>query len=123
MQLTEDLIVVSAMAAGRPLETTYEGESVNLTPPFRRERMADLVLEHTGRHAVGEELNDLFEEHVQPRLRQPTFVTDYPVEVSPLARPRGGDPRFVQRFELIILRREDANAFTHLTDPVDLRAR
>src|SRR5207253_3033187 len=53
MQLTEDLIVVSAMAAGRPLETTYEGESVNLTPPFRRERMADLVLEHTGRHAVG----------------------------------------------------------------------
>src|SRR5438552_3849701 len=84
MQLVEDLIMVSAMAAGRPLETAYEGESVNLTPPFRRERMADLVLEHTGRHAVGEELNDLFEEHVQARLRQPTFVLDYPVEVSPL---------------------------------------
>ena len=123
MQLTEDLIVVSAMAAGRPLETTYEGESVNLTPPFRRERMADLVLEHTGRHAVGEELNDLFEEHVQARLRQPTFVLDYPVEVSPLARPREDDPRFVERFELIILGREYANAFTELTDPIDQRAR
>jgi lysyl-tRNA synthetase class 2 len=123
MQLTEDLMVVSAMASNRPLETSYEGESVDLTPPYRRERMADLVLEHTGRNAEGEELNDLFEEHVQPRLRQPTFVLDYPVEVSPLARPREDDPRFVERFELIILGREYANAFTELTDPIDQRAR
>ena len=123
MQLTQDLVVVSAMAANRPLETSYEGESVNLTPPFRRERMADLVMEYTGRQAVGEELNDLFEEHVQPRLRQPTFVLDYPVEVSPLARPREDDPRFVERFELVILGREYANAFTELTDPLDQRAR
>jgi lysyl-tRNA synthetase, class II len=123
MQLVEDLIVVSAMAAERPLETSYEGEPVNLTPPYRRERMADLVLEHTGRHAVGEELNELFEEHVQPRLRHPTFVLDYPIEVSPLARPREDDPRFVERFELIVLGREYANAFTELTDPIDQRAR
>ena len=123
MQLVEDVVVVSAMAAERPLETSYEAESVNLTPPFRRERMTDLVLEYTGRRAVGEELNDLFEEHVQPRLRQPTFVLDYPVEVSPLARPREDDPRFVERFELIVLGREYANAFTELTDPVDQRKR
>ena len=123
MQLTEDLIVVSAMAANRPLETAYEGESVNLTPPYRRERMVDLVMEYTGRQAAGEELNDLFEEHVQPRLRQPTFVLDYPVEVSPLARPREDDPRFVERFELVILGREYANAFTELTDPIDQRGR
>ena len=123
MQLVEDVVVVSAMAAERQLDTSYEGEPVNLTPPFRRERMADLVLEHTGRHAVGEELNDLFEEHVQPRLRQPTFVLDYPIEVSPLARPREDDPRFVERFELIILGREYANAFTELTDPIDQRRR
>ena len=123
MQLVEDVVVVSAMAAERPLETSYEGEPVNLTPPFRRERMADLVLEHTGRHAVGEELNDLFEEHVQPRLRHPTFVLDYPIEVSPLARPREDDPRFVERFELVILGREYANAFTELTDPIDQRRR
>jgi len=123
MRLVEDLFVVAAMAAGRPLETSYQGEAVNLTPPFRRERMADLVLEHTGKHAVGEELNELFEEHVEPRLRQPTFVIDYPVEISPLARPREDDPRFVERFELIILGREYANAFTELTDPIDQRAR
>src|SRR5438309_1135738 len=123
VDLVEDLMVVSAMAADRPLETSYQGESVNLTPPYRRERMADLVLEHTGRHAAGEELNDLFEEHVEPRLRQPTFVLDYPVEISPLARPREDDPRFVEHFELIILGREYANAFTELTDPIDQRAR
>ena len=123
MKLVEDLMVAGAMAAGRPLKTTYQGEDVDLTPPFRRQRMADLVLEHTGRHAAGEELNDLFEEHVQPKLRQPTFVLDYPVEVSPLARPRDDDPGFVERFELVILGREYANAFTELTDPVDQRAR
>src|SRR6202165_2181841 len=71
MQLVEDMMVASATAAGRSLKTTYQGEEVDLTPPYKRERMADLVLEHTGRQAVGEELNDLFEEHVQPRLRHP----------------------------------------------------
>src|SRR5436309_4903927 len=123
MQLVEDIVVVSAMAAGTRLETTYQGESIDLTPPYRRERMADLVLEHTGRHAVGEELNDPFEEHVEARLRQPTLVLDYPIEISPLARPREDDPRFVERFELIILGREYANAFTELTDPIDQRSR
>ncbi|HXC75792.1 MAG TPA: lysine--tRNA ligase [Candidatus Acidoferrum sp.] len=123
MKLVEDLITASAKSAGRPLVTTYQGEEVDLTPPYRRARMADLVLEFTGRHAVGTELNDLFEEHVEQKLRQPTFVMDYPIEISPLARPREDDPRFVERFELIILGREYANAFTELTDPVDQRAR
>jgi lysyl-tRNA synthetase class 2 len=123
MKLVEDLIVASAKSAGRPLTTTYQGEEVDLTPPFRRARMADLVLEFTGREAVGTELNDLFEEHVESKLRQPTFVIDYPIEISPLARPRDDDPRFVERFELIVLGREYANAFTELTDPVDQRAR
>jgi lysyl-tRNA synthetase class 2 len=123
MKLVEDLMVASAKSAGRPLVTTYQGEEVDLTPPYRRARMADLVLEHTGKQAVGTELNDLFEEHVEPKLRQPTFVIDYPIEISPLARPREDDPRFVERFELIILGREYANAFTELTDAVDQRAR
>jgi lysyl-tRNA synthetase class 2 len=123
MKLVEDLMVASAKSAGRPLATAYQGEEVDLTPPYRRARMADLVLEHTGKQAVGNELNDLFEEHVEAKLRQPTFVIDYPIEISPLARPRADDPRFVERFELIILGREYANAFTELTDPVDQRAR
>jgi lysyl-tRNA synthetase class 2 len=123
MKLVEDLVVASARSAGRPLVTTYQGEEVDLTPPYRRARMADLVLEHTGKQATGNELNDLFEEHVEANLRQPTFVIDYPIEISPLARPRKDDPRFVERFELIILGREYANAFTELTDPVDQRAR
>jgi lysyl-tRNA synthetase, class II len=123
MRLVEDIIVASASAAGTPLATTYQGEAVDLTPPYRRERMADLVLEHTGRSAVGVELNELFEEHVEPKLRQPTFVLDYPIEISPLARKCDYDPRFVERFELIIQGREYANAFTELTDPVDQRER
>src|SRR5256886_11629101 len=113
--------------AGRPHATPrarpYQGGEGNPTPPYRRERMADLVLEHTGRQAYGIELNDLFEEHVEPTLRQPTFVIDYPIEISPLAQRCDYDPRFVERFELIILGREYANAFTELTDPVDQRQR
>lgn len=123
MRLVEDMIVASTAAARRTSEITYQGEQIKLAPPFRRERMADLVLEHTGKQAVGKELNDLFEEHVQQSLREPTFVTDYPIEVSPLARPRDDDPRFVERFELVILGREYANAFTELTDPIDQRQR
>jgi len=123
MRLVEDIIVASAGAAQRPLATSYQGEAVDLTPPYRRERMSDLVLEHTGRQAYGIELNDLFEEHVEPTLRQPTFVIDYPIEISPLAQRCDYDPRFVERFELIILGREYASAFTELTDPVDQRQR
>jgi lysyl-tRNA synthetase, class II len=123
MRLVEEIVVASTAAASRTSQITYQGEEVSLAPPFRRARMADLVLEHTGKQTVGKELNDLFEEHAQPLLREPTFVTDYPIEVSPLARPRDDDPRFVERFELVILGREYANAFTELTDPIDQRQR
>jgi lysyl-tRNA synthetase class 2 len=85
--------------------------------------MADLVREATGQELAGKELADRYEEKVEPGIRQPTFVTDYPVEVSPLARRRSDDPRFVERFELVIVGREHANAFTELTDPIDQRRR
>jgi lysyl-tRNA synthetase class 2 len=85
--------------------------------------MADLVLEATGRSLAGTELVEVYEAEVEPKIRRPTFVTDYPVEISPLARRRADDPRFVERFELIAIGREVANAFTELTDPLDQRRR
>jgi lysyl-tRNA synthetase, class II len=123
MALTEQLVVEAAGAAGQSLEIVYQGEPIDLTPPFRRERMQDLVLEATGRELAGLELVEAYEEAVEPALRQPVFVTDYPVETSPLARRREDDPRFVERFELVCVGREHANAFTELTDPLDQRRR
>ena len=123
MSLTEEIVVAGAAAADRPLDTTYQGRSVDLRPPFRRARMVDLVREATGRELVGVELAEAYEELVEPNLWEPTFVIDYPVEISPLARRREDDPRFVERFELVAVGREHANAFTELTDPLDQRRR
>src|SRR5579859_7331908 len=132
MKLTEELVTAAAEAAGVQLELTYQGEAIDLRPPFRRARMVDLVRELTGidvlAHPGREELlaavraaevaledtrggwgtlvNELYETHVEAALRQPTFVLDYPVEVSPLARRRADDDRFVERFELIVAGRE-----------------
>ena len=123
MTLTEQIVVAACTAAGRPQETSYQGREIDLRPPYRRARMADLVLEATGRELSGQALYAAFEEAVEPDLWQPTFVIDYPVEVSPLARRREDDPRFVERFELFATGRELGNAFTELTDPIDQRRR
>ena len=123
MQLVEDLVVAAAEAAGRPLDTSYQGRPIDLRPPFRRARMVDLVREATGRELAGTELYAAYEESVEPHLWEPTFVMDYPVEVSPLARRREDDPRFTERFELVATGRELGNAFTELTDPIDQRRR
>jgi lysyl-tRNA synthetase class 2 len=129
-----------------PLLRTAFGRSLDLRPPYRVATMVDLVREHTGIDALaswdalheaaasigvevsrdlgpGGVLLEIYEQRVEGELWDPTFVLDYPAEVSPLARRRRDDPRFVERFELIVAGREIANAFSELNDPIDQRAR
>jgi len=149
MDLTERLIahVCEQVCGGTRL--TYQGTEVDLTPPWRRATMHDLVREATGLEfsafgsraeaaaamaaqglevpaladSVGRLLVEAFEQRVEADLIQPTFVIDYPVENSPLARAHRSKPGLVERFELFIAGRETANAFSELIDPVDQRQR
>ncbi len=148
MELTEQLV---SSAATEVLGTTvinYQGEEIDLTPPWTRITMTEAVLKYSGidfnqiatddeaRTAAqskgvevkkdmvrGDILNLLFEAFAEEKLIQPTFVKDYPVEVSPLAKRRSDDPRLTERFELFITGKEIANAFSELNDPDDQRER
>jgi len=147
-ELTESLITSVAEEVLGTLEIEYQGVFVSLASPWRKASMADLVSEavdgqvsvHTpvadlralcDRHDVpvesswgsGKLLTELFEKLVEHSLAQPTFVTGYPAEVSPLARRNDADPAITDRFELIITGREFANAFSELVDPLDQRSR
>jgi lysyl-tRNA synthetase class 2 len=145
MRRTEELISAALEWAGKSRELTYQGEALDFTPPYPRRRMADLIRDATGIDVLTEPelaeaakavgvavepglawgfvVNELYEKKVEGTLRSPTFVIDYPLDVSPLARTREDDPRFVERFELVVMGRELVNAFTELTDPVEQRRR
>ena len=149
MDLTEQMVSAVCEEVCGSTKITYQGVEIDLSPPWRRATMHELVLDATGLdfsgfssrdqaaaamatkglHApeladsVGRLLNEAFEQAVESTLIQPTFVTDYPVEISPLARPHRSKPGLVERFELFIVGREHANAFSELTDPVDQRQR
>lgn len=149
MALTEQLITTAAEQVCGGTVITYQGVEVDLTPPWRRATMHDLVQQATGldfnafttreqaaaameaadlavpetADSVGRLLVEAFEQRVEESLIQPTFVLDYPVENSPLARAHRSKPGLVERFELFIVGRETANAFSELIDPVDQRAR
>lgn len=148
MALTESLIAHIAQEVHGTTKIMYQGQEVDLTPAWRRVSMVDLVKEATGvdfseqmtdeeahahakAHKVkvephmtfGHILNAFFEEFVEHTLVQPTFVTGHPVAISPLAKKNDLDPRFTDRFELFIVSREHANAFTELNDPIDQRQR
>ncbi|MBD2186426.1 lysine--tRNA ligase [Aerosakkonema funiforme] len=149
MALTEALIAGAAKEVLGTLKITYQGEAIDLTPPWRRATMHELVQERTGLdfsnfqtveearkaahefgiegledcESIGHMLNEAFEQTVEENLIQPTFVIDYPVEISPLAKPHRSKPGLVERFELFIVGRETANSFSELTDPIDQRQR
>ena len=88
-----------------------------------KQHAADHDVEITKNMTVGHIINEFFEQKVEETLVQPTFIYGHPVEISPLAKKNPEDPRFTDRFELFIVRREHANAFTELNDPIDQRER
>lgn len=149
MERMEDIISACAVAATGSDIITYQGEEIRLTKPFARISMIDAVKQYTGvdfseftcdnerAQAVAKEknvefkdgsswgdiLNLFFEEFVEEQLVQPTFIYDYPVEISPLTKRKPGHPELVERYELFITRREFANAYSELNDPIDQRGR
>ncbi len=148
MELTETIITSVALEVLGTTQVEYQGHSVCLAVGWRRATMADLVSEAAGvavsvhtpvselralceSHGIdcenswgpGKLLTELFEKLVEHTLVEPTFVTMYPAETSPLARRNDEDPELTDRFELIITGREFANAFSELVDPIDQRAR
>jgi lysyl-tRNA synthetase class 2 len=148
MDLTEEMLTQVAREVTGGLALRWGEYDIDLTPPWPRRTMIDLVAEQAGCEAggllepgalpalaartpgletvaasPGEILGQLFEQLVEPTLVQPTFVCQFPVELSPLARRNDADGRFVDRFELFIGCHEIANAFSELNDPEDQRAR
>ena len=147
LPFTEELVgAVAKEVAGR-LQIPYQGRTIDFTPPWRRYRLAEAMVVFggfapeeladvgqlrlraqalgidTARPGPGKVLTKLFETLVEPKLDQPTFITHYPLEVSPLSRRSEQDPSFVDRFELFIGGREIANGFSELNDPVDQEER
>jgi lysyl-tRNA synthetase class 2 len=148
IRLTEELISSLAQQLLGTTVIEYQGKTINLGPPWRRWSYHQAILEVNGLAptvltdreealAAAKQLNvpvdpkwplfnivnEIFEETVEPRLEQPTFITDYPIEISPLARRKDADPALTDRFELYIAGREIANAFSELNDPLDQRER
>ncbi len=148
MEMTEELLCSTVKEIQGGISLTYQGKEIDFTPPWKRIRFKEALLEY-GRvdpailkepskaieaakelglelkkgTSHGRVLADLFKEVVEPRLLQPTFITHYLTEVSPLSRRNGEDPEVVDRFELFIAGREIANGFSELNDPIDQRER
>ncbi len=147
MEMVEDLLSTIAQNVLGTTEIEYNGKKISFQKPFRREKMFDLFKKYTGRDLLGVSydelkklkdeynlelpdnasyvkiLDELFSEIVQPNLVQPTFVIDYPIEMSPLAKKHRSEKGLVERFELFINGSEVANAFSELNDPRDQRQR
>ncbi|MDI6761995.1 MAG: lysine--tRNA ligase [Thermodesulfobacteriota bacterium] len=148
MEMTEELLCSMVKEIHGGLRLPCQGKEIHFTPPWRRIRFKDSLLEIGKLDPVilkdplkaieisrglglelkkgtshGRVLADLFKERVEPNLLEPTFITHYPTEVSPLSRRNEEDPEVVDRFELFIAGREIANGFSEINDPLDQRER
>ena len=149
MDRTEQMINRACVEVNGTDQIKYQGEDIDLSVPFNRMTMIDAVKQYAGvdfgefigdtekakevakelnlevkpTDTWGNILNTAFEDYVEEQLVQPTFICDYPVEVSPLTKRKKDVPELVERFELFITRRELANAYTELNDPIDQRKR
>ncbi|MDA8387034.1 MAG: lysine--tRNA ligase [Nitrospiraceae bacterium] len=147
MSFTERMFTRIAMKTLGKIKFPYGDTEIDLTPPWPRYPMLDIMREKgvpaeafrdpaaarqwaAGKNmeiapgaSFGKVLDEIFKEMVEPTLIQPAFITDYPVELSPLAKRKPSEPSLVERFELFIAGREIANAFSELTDPLDQRER
>lgn len=148
MDLVEDLFRTVSQKVLGTTTVTYEEHEIDLSKPFERLTMVEAVKKYTNidfdeikdeeaakalakehniqfedRHKRGDIINLFFEEYVEEHLVQPTFIMDHPVEISPLASRKPDNPDYTERFELFITRREFANAFSELNDPIDQRVR
>ena len=145
MNMSEELISTVAKNVLGTTKITYQGTPIDLTPSWRRVTMIDTIKEVTGidfntiqtdeearkiadekgveyeelKNTRGHIINEFFDTFVEDTLIQPTFIIDYPVEISPLTKRRKDDPRLVERFELFIGGREYGNAYSELNDPID----
>jgi lysyl-tRNA synthetase class 2 len=148
MDLVEALLVETADEVLGARKITWDGQEVDFSPPWRRLTLRDALTEIAGmapedladeaatrawaenqgidvsrHHGLGKVMNKILETSVEPALIQPTFLTDYPRDVSPLAKPREDDPETVERFELFICGKEIGNAYSELNDPEVQRER
>ena len=148
MNLTEDMFRHVAREVNGSAKIMYSGTEIDLEKPFRRITMTEAVKEYSGvdfatietleearavakekgvafeeRHKKGDILNLFFETFCEEHMIQPTFVTDHPIEISPLTKKKPNNPDYVERFELFIYGREMCNAYSELNDPIDQRER
>ena len=147
MELVESMISFTVKEVTGKFTTTYQGNEIDFTPPWPRLKMFDLLKQYTnfdlmGKNreellqiakeldteiedgaGVGKIIDEIFSEKVEPKLIQPTFVIDYPIELSPLAKKHRTDAGVVERFEGFVAGKEFCNAFSELNDPLDQRQR
>jgi lysyl-tRNA synthetase class 2 len=147
MQMVEELVSTVALQVAGGVKIPNGDRVLDFTPPWRRVSMFDVIREQTGKNlrglpiedlraaakelqvevkptdGVGAIIDEIFSTRVEHHLNQPTFVTDYPVEMSPLAKRHRSEPGLVERFEAICNGQEICNAFSELNDPLDQRER